>query len=94
MTFDSEHVARRNTDSNIQVNYTIVMDGADGPSSTDDNLKLVVKPNPVFTAIHEEDAEYTVNSKTTIRILVTFYYVSKCCDALGDYDPLIRICRG
>ena len=67
------------------------MDGADGPLSTDENLKLVVKPNPVFTIIHEEDTEYIINSKTTIRIMVTFYSVSISCAVLCDSDPLTPV---
>ena len=52
------------------LSYTIIMDGADGPMSTDEGLQLTLKPNPVFFMLHTEDREYTLKSGRSIRLLV------------------------
>ena len=52
------------------INYTITMDGAEGPRSDQVDLQIVVKPNPVFYALHMNDRDYTLDSGRSIRILV------------------------
>ncbi|CAI7989820.1 Plexin-A4 [Geodia barretti] len=51
------------------INYTITMDGAEGPRSDQVDLQIVVKPNPVFYALHMNDRDYTLDSGRSIRIL-------------------------
>jgi hypothetical protein len=60
---------RRSQNTDNSLNYTVKMDGADGPVSSNENLQLRVKPNPVFTMLHEDDREYILESEHTIRIL-------------------------
>jgi len=46
--------------------YTVVVDGAPGPDSSDESLRLAVVPNPTFgengTALVPEDSKYPENS--------------------------------
>ena len=63
---------RKNTRNAVNsINYTILLDGADGPVPSTKNLQLTVKPNPVFSMLHVNDREYTLESERTIRILVS-----------------------
>ena len=52
------------------INYTVSMDGADGPSYDREDLVIVVKPDPLFFSLHNSDREYTLESGRSIRIMV------------------------
>ena len=62
---------RRSRNIDNFINYTITMDGADGPESSNEDLQLRLKPNPVFLKLHEDDREYTLESEHTVRIIVS-----------------------
>lgn len=54
----------------VILDYSIIVDNAEGPSSDIPSLQLSLKPNPVFVNVHEEDRQYASGSENTIRILV------------------------
>ena len=56
--------------SNATVNYTVVFGNAAGPSISEAALTLYVKPDPLFTQIHNDDWDYVTGSQQGIRILV------------------------
>lgn len=55
--------------SNATVNYTVVFGNAAGPSISEAALTLYVKPDPLFTQIHNDDWDYVTGSQQGIRIL-------------------------
>ena len=55
---------------NQQLNYTVIMDNAPGPSTDNAQLQLRLRPNPVFVEIQESDRVYT-GSDDRITILVS-----------------------
>ena len=65
---------RRAIGGSVDVNYTIVMDGAvysvGGRGAAQGVPDIVVRRNPVFSEIHEDDLVHTIDSKRTIRIMV------------------------
>lgn len=52
------------------MNYTVIMDNAPGPDTSDTSLTLLMKPDPVFTEIQQSDRIYNEGSGLTISILV------------------------
>lgn len=50
-------------------NYTVVMDAAPGPDTSDNNLRLVLVQDPVVTGIRESSVNVGVNdSSITIDV--------------------------
>ena len=63
-----------NNDYDKELNYTVTMDNANGPNSTQPLLGLVLKRDPTFIEIVESDRMYEINDNTsTIRIRVCVY---------------------
>ena len=56
------------------LNYTIVLDNANGPDITQPLLQLTLKRDPVFIEIEESDRMYLINDHTSaIRIKVCMH---------------------
>ncbi len=53
------------------LNYTIIMDNAPRPNTTNPELTLVTKSDPVFVEIQEADQVYVRGSQEFIAILVS-----------------------
>lgn len=60
--------SKRSRDDAVLLNYTVVMDGAPGPSQS---LVLYLKPNPVFIGVAGDSLQYQVLSGGTINIAVS-----------------------
>ncbi len=58
-------------DSQKSLNYTIIMDNAPRPNTTNPELALVTKSDPVFVEIEETDQVYMRGSQEFISILVS-----------------------
>ncbi len=58
-------------DSQKTLNYTIIMDNAPRPNTTNPELALVTKSDPVFVEIEETDQVYMRGSQEFISILVS-----------------------
>ena len=58
------------SDNDQELKYTVIMDNASGPDITQSSLRLVLHPNPVFTAISESDRMILIGTSSNIRIIV------------------------
>ena len=65
------------TESDIILNYTVVMDNSPGPSINETELLLTVKPNPAIIEVLEESRVFHVGSKDTLSIIVRMSYYYK-----------------
>lgn len=76
---------RIRADDTNGVNYTIRVDDAPGPNLTNVSLQIRVLPNPEkFVLI---DTEYSINSGTVIRIIVSFCLGRGGCAFIGLAGP-------
>ena len=62
------------------LNYTIILDNAPGPDLSNENLQIIVEPNPENFELVE--SEYNTGSSAPIRITVS----------LNDRDKNIKYC--
>ena len=63
-----------NNDYDNELNYTVIMDNANGPDITQPLLGLILKRDPTFLEIVQSDRMYELNDNTsTIRIRVCVY---------------------
>lgn len=57
----------------VVLNYTLIMDGAPGPHTGEEELLLSVKPNPVLVEVEEDSRTYVTGSEDTITIIVRMH---------------------
>lgn len=58
-------------ESEVFLNYTIVMDGAPGPNISNQSLSLTVRQDPVFFEFNNYDEQYELFSGKLISINVS-----------------------
>lgn len=67
---ESEVETENREGSTIELNYTVIMDDAPGPSIYKEELQLAVKPDPIISEIQEDSRVYKIGSKEAITIIV------------------------
>lgn len=68
----SSHLTKRSRgdDNGFFLNYTVIQDNAPGPNTSNPELGIFLRDDPVFLPIDEDDREYSSSSGGFISIPV------------------------